>query len=504
MGSLRTLRDGSGHGWRANAAAYNLTNFGIFARAARMTTAPATGEVHPWLSLGGLNATDESGFWIGYLESGGTTYLKVAFMTSAGVEKSVTVAYSMTVGRWYAVAGTWDNTSKLLTLYAAARKRDAGDSDVVTLTQLGQTNFPAVAPNAATAPLRLGADTDASGVITGASADFADMGLYDAALSKAALEALLTRRLVYGEASLVAGWRGDEAEGSTLYDRSGNGHDLALVGGATWSSSPQDLYYPGLVSNRLIGVASATRRPQTTITASSEDTNYPASRLKVARQDHPYRSADVVDPVTIGFDFGAHCSILAVSIRNHNLTSKAVQTLGLCTDADWLNIDYTETLTFHPGRQDHVLTRNYWYRYALYTATDTTNGDGYIQLGNLDFWLCWRNPQGENIVGRATMITDGSVMASTAHADVTTRELPVSEPASFNVEWLRRDQALELYRLLEEAVSSDGYLWTAGDPRRNLPSAGYGLIAEMPSLVPLDPGHNRMHLMGVRIATDFP
>src|SRR3990167_7429602 len=215
-GSVRCRRDGSGHVNVPYHSAFNLLNFAAFLRAVRITKAPAAGEVYPLFTLGGLNATDLSNFWLGYINTAGVTYLKVAFVTSSAVEKAVTVAYSMTVGEWYAIAGTRDDTSEAVTLYAAPRRTAKNQTDVSALTQLGQTTFATFRPHPSTADLRIGSDTDASGVLVCANADMADPGLYSVALSKAAMDALLLSRLAVTEASMIAGYRCDEGTGSTL------------------------------------------------------------------------------------------------------------------------------------------------------------------------------------------------------------------------------------------------------------------------------------------------
>ena len=252
----------------------------------RLESAPASGGTYVFLSKGGLDATTLANYWAGYWNDGGTFKLRCGFVDAGGTTYSLAAAYTMTVGRWYALAFRWNSTSKAMDIYAAPRsyRGTAGDT---AYSLVGSTTHPgAVANTAAGQDVRIGCDVSATGSLqNGCNATLSDVRIFNSAVSTGTADGLLAQRLAVTTAGMPGYWRLDDGAGgrggTVAYACNGDGPDATLKNTKSgWADDPEDLTYPtGGITYGFLGTYDAIQHPLATITASDEDTDRPGHRL---------------------------------------------------------------------------------------------------------------------------------------------------------------------------------------------------------------------------------
>jgi len=500
-GAIQCLSEVQAHGRLADTASLHLTDMSAEIKGLRVDVQPSG--TYAILSKGGLNATDKANYWIGYYYSSGAYYLKAGFMTSAGVEKSLTYQVTLNIGQWYAVLYTFNNTTKASALYLAIRK--SFTNPVSTYTQVATGVHTAATPNASTAMLRIGADTDATGVLANtANISVTEVGVFPQAYAMGDLDSFLSTRFQYTALTASVLYACDEGSGNTLYDRSSSGLNMELVASPPWTDGPPDLFYStGQVDGPLIGVLSATRRPQTVITSDDEDASYPVTELKVPRCDHVTRTNSATGGKTWIFNFNQPYTIVAISIRNHNFSSKSAVHAELSSSNSWGGpSECSEALTYAPNNYNHIFQRHHQAQWARLTVSDDTNSNGYLSVGTIDWWYCWESSEGIELASKTITIHDPSKLTRTRQGDATLRELDIFTSVQLDFTFIQRDAALEFKRLFNLAVGSAGYVFVCDEPKRNLAHAIYGPIISCATEVPEDAAFQETHLSTLVIAED--
>lgn len=150
-----------------------------------------------------------------------------------------------------------------------------------------------------------------------------------------------------------------------------------------------------------------------TLTASLEATNFPATNTRHRWHKKTWRSTALTDPQWLKFDRGASFSSSQVAIlRKTNLTTVAeVHLCGNATDVwtapsfDSGHLDVSEDLMVYLWKE---LTSGYyrWWRWAF---TDTSNPDGYIEIGRVFFGDVFTPERNFTLGGGRRQLADPSV-----------------------------------------------------------------------------------------------
>lgn len=448
---------------------------------------------------GSYDGGDNRSYTLHYFNDAGTYKLKFG-VGNVGVDSLISKTITLTPGVWYEIAGTI-TAAGAAKLYIAQceGQRYASPTAFDSVT----TGNLASGPPASTGKLHIGsAGGGGSASLYGASGALARVQVYSAVLSQATLEGRMAARGDGTEANLVGSWQLDERSGLTAYDRaSGTGRDGTLYNGALWAGDPLDLYYEDgdLRGQCLIGWPSWTRGHQTVISGSSEATAYPWSNLRCPRQATPGRTgASATLDLDISFDRAR--PVRALSVRNHNLSSVAVMTLKGDSDPTFASPPVSVTVPYEPEALNLVLAREYQYRYWRLSITDAGATGGYIQLGTCDLWAGLELADQPDATD-ARSLADPSGSVETQHGDRVARDLTASAEASFSWSQLRRGEAQELMRRLEEA-GSGAALWLCRDVRRELARASYGYADKLPSERPANPQWTHTAVDGLHIRED--
>lgn len=128
-----------------------------------------------------------------------------------------------------------------------------------------------------------------------------------------------------------------------------------------------------------------------TITANSQLTNYPVSNLVHPFITRVFRTGATTTAEVV-FDNLAAVSVDSIAIANHNITSSAttIKLQGNATDV-WTSPSVDETLTWDEDIIYKTFTSSS-YRYWRIQVVDSTNPDGYIEIGRSWIGLSFTPP----------------------------------------------------------------------------------------------------------------
>ena len=119
-----------------------------------------------------------------------------------------------------------------------------------------------------------------------------------------------------------------------------------------------------------------------TLTASSEATGYAVENTQNQRLAKVWRSTDA-STQTVVVNLATAQTITVVAVMGHNLTSAANITLEGNTSDSWPGAT-SQTVTYNAGVILKFFTGSS-YQYWRFTIEDTTNTDGYLEIGRL--WI---------------------------------------------------------------------------------------------------------------------
>ena len=501
--SVYVLTEHIGHVLTAHAAAISPTSWSIGGRF-RFDERPDLNTGYGLITKGTYDG--DIVYLLRYYNDAGTLKLQ-AGIRSGGTVYVASLTLTVELGRWYEIAATLA-TGGTCYVYAVPTEERLEQSRPTAYTLTASASIATAVPTS-TASLFVGASTGGGGVVGGMTGSFCNIFVYNAQLTQATLEGRIGKRLVGTESNLVLSHYCDEhltaGGGTTVYDRaSGTGRNGTFTNSPTWADDPAGLWYEiGDTSGLpLLGAVSWTRGRRTAITASDEVAAYLASNLRSPRQAVFTRTANATGAKTWTFDFGRPVPFQLLSIRNHNWSSGAVVTIALNSADSWGAPAVTETVTFHPSEVTKVLARRYCFRYARLSVTDANATGGYIQLGTCDFWLTWESTVPVSMDDES-QLNDPSVAVETIHGDRVSRSLTPSTDGTWSFNDMRRDEALELERLLEEGGSGAAVLFCA-DPRRALPAALYGYPVGLPEHSLMGPAGQHRNLRGLSLLRDRP
>lgn len=118
--------------------------------------------------------------------------------------------------------------------------------------------------------------------------------------------------------------------------------------------------------------------------------NFNASKLIDLDRNTRWRSADVSGTKTIDMNLETAQAIKALIIYDHNFTSAATgSNLKIIGDSastfnsDGGNPEFSENITWSENKILHYLSSEQTYKYWRLSITDTSNPDGYLEIGEL-------------------------------------------------------------------------------------------------------------------------
>jgi hypothetical protein len=118
-----------------------------------------------------------------------------------------------------------------------------------------------------------------------------------------------------------------------------------------------------------------------TITASSENPSYDfTTAFNDTRLSRVGRTT-AISSQWIKFVFASAITIDYVAILAHNLTAGATVVLQGNSSDSWTSPTFTQSLTITDSIVQHFTSKTY--RYWRITITDSSNADGYIEIGNV-------------------------------------------------------------------------------------------------------------------------
>ncbi len=105
-------------------------------------------------------------------------------------------------------------------------------------------------------------------------------------------------------------------------------------------------------------------------------------------RDHRYRSAALESPNTIDVDMLSAREVSAIVLYDHNLTPSATIAIEMDSAATFDSgiggaPEYSEAISYNAEKIVHYMAAPTTKRYARISITDTTNGDGFIEIGEL-------------------------------------------------------------------------------------------------------------------------
>lgn len=120
-----------------------------------------------------------------------------------------------------------------------------------------------------------------------------------------------------------------------------------------------------------------------TLTASTEDGNFPVANIQDPRLSLPWRSEDDdAEYIVIDAGSGNTLNPTCVAIAGHNLTDGCTLKIQGHTADSWATPDVDQTITHRDGVIVHFFTgsaKRYWRLYI----DDDSNPDGYVQIGRV-------------------------------------------------------------------------------------------------------------------------
>ncbi|HOD97826.1 MAG TPA: hypothetical protein PLT63_03530 [Syntrophales bacterium] len=113
-----------------------------------------------------------------------------------------------------------------------------------------------------------------------------------------------------------------------------------------------------------------------------------AGKLIDLNRDSRYRSGSLEEPNTIDADMGSDQSVLVVVIFDHNFTSGAAISISGDSASTFDSgiggaPEYSESIVWNEDGIVHYMTTPSTYRYWRLSVEDTSNSDGYIEIGEL-------------------------------------------------------------------------------------------------------------------------
>ena len=145
-----------------------------------------------------------------------------------------------------------------------------------------------------------------------------------------------------------------------------------------------------------------------TLTASSEDPNFPASNTRNRWYTRTWRSTSVAGTEWLKVDLGFPQRVAAFIIKFHNFTSGAVVKLQGNNADDWTAPGYEAVLPINQHIIVHFfneMSLQYW----RVTIEDTSNSNGYIEIGRV-FLGSYFEPTRNFVYGNAFVIDDDSLL----------------------------------------------------------------------------------------------
>lgn len=120
-----------------------------------------------------------------------------------------------------------------------------------------------------------------------------------------------------------------------------------------------------------------------TLTESSEDSSYPAENTQDIRLAKPWRTG-TASAATIDLDAGTGITITAdcAAIIEHNLGSAATLSIQASTAATFTPVALSANMTWRDGPIVVYFTAG-TYRYWRINISDTSNPDGYYEIGRI-------------------------------------------------------------------------------------------------------------------------
>ena len=127
-----------------------------------------------------------------------------------------------------------------------------------------------------------------------------------------------------------------------------------------------------------------------TITVSSEDTDWPKENLQDHRHTLFWQSTGVSDE-WIKWDLGSAKDVKAFVLKYHNFTSGATVKIQANSSDSWTSPPLDVTLSIVSGAMQKMWDTPQSYRWWRLYMDDDSNSDGYLRVGRI-FCGLWKSP----------------------------------------------------------------------------------------------------------------
>ncbi len=123
-----------------------------------------------------------------------------------------------------------------------------------------------------------------------------------------------------------------------------------------------------------------------TLTESQEDANYPVENTQDVRLAKVWRTSTASGLTTVVLDAGTGSTITcdACAVIKHNFSGSSITVIrGNETNSDWGSSGFLQGMVYREGIMVSFFTSSETFRFWRFAFNDTTNSDGYLEIGRL-------------------------------------------------------------------------------------------------------------------------
>jgi hypothetical protein len=197
-----------------------------------------------------------------------------------------------------------------------------------------------------------------------------------------------------------------------------------------------------------------------TLTALTEETNFPASNTRHRWHKKTWRSTAVDVAQWLKVDRGRSLPGMRAFInRNNNFSSGAtIKIQGNASDV-WTSPAYNQTLGYNTHTIAHILRDNQELQWWKHEITDTGNPDGYLEAGRIFLGPIWEPERNFAPGGGQKSRNDGSILSSSEGGQISSIELDKFSPYEYIFESVMIEDKANFDALFEAMGHAKGWFF---------------------------------------------